>query len=281
MKKILACLLIAVMVTFTFVSCGNNNPPTNNNAKPDNSQNDAAGSNNTDNSEPQDSTKDTNETVDTSKSTESSEEIEEEPTGVTTSSIGLQYLLNEDRKSYTVVGIGSCTETDIVIDKYNGLPVTIIGIEAFRLCENLKSVTMKEGVLRICDFAFAYCDNLEAVTIPASVTQIGKGILNYCDKIDSVDYKGTLEQWNGISFDGNPIYGSGLSVNFVGSCFHNVWDGNTCLDCGTTCDHNGTEKWISNSSTHTKILSCCGMVLEAPELHETIGGTCIICGYEE
>ena len=47
---------------------------------------------------------------------------------------GLRYTLNSDKRSYSVSGIGSCTDTDIFIPStYNGKPVTGIGEEAFRL----------------------------------------------------------------------------------------------------------------------------------------------------
>lgn len=53
-------------------------------------------------------------------------------------SIGLEYKLNEDNNSYSVVGIGSCIDADIVIkDIYNELPVTSIGSSTFEDCSSL------------------------------------------------------------------------------------------------------------------------------------------------
>ena len=42
------------------------------------------------------------------------EEPEEEP--LVESTAGLEFVLNEDGKGYTLVGIGTCTATEIVID---------------------------------------------------------------------------------------------------------------------------------------------------------------------
>ena len=51
--------------------------------------------------------------------------------GLPESSAGLEFELNADKKSYTLVGIGSCNDADIVIGSYNGYSVTSIGFSAF------------------------------------------------------------------------------------------------------------------------------------------------------
>ncbi len=87
---------------------------------------------------------------------------------------GLEYMQNEDGRSFSVTGIGSCSDTDIVIpSSYDGSPVTRIEDSAFISCENLVSVTIPDGVTSIGDDAFSECSNLTSVTIPGSVTTIG------------------------------------------------------------------------------------------------------------
>ena len=44
----------------------------------------------------------------------------------TTSSKGLEFTISEDGKGYVLNSIGYCSDTEIVIDTYNGLPVTSI-----------------------------------------------------------------------------------------------------------------------------------------------------------
>lgn len=51
--------------------------------------------------------------------------------GILKESVGLEFKLNDDGESYSVTGIGTCTDTDIVIPKtYKGKTVTGIGDRA-------------------------------------------------------------------------------------------------------------------------------------------------------
>lgn len=65
-------------------------------------------------------------------------------------STGLRYTLNDDGLSYAVVGIGTCTDTDIIIPAiYNNLPVTSINVNAFNGRSSLTSVTIPYSVTTI------------------------------------------------------------------------------------------------------------------------------------
>ena len=100
---------------------------------------------------------------------------------------GLSYILNGDGNGYTVSGIGTATDTDIVIpSEYNGLPVTGIGYTAFAWCDSLTSVVIPDSVTSIGSYAFADCDSLASVTIPDSVTSIGVGAFYRCDSLTSI-----------------------------------------------------------------------------------------------
>ena len=105
---------------------------------------------------------------------------------------------------YAVAGIGTCTDTQIVIpEKYEGLPVISIasgafannedivqvvipasvkkiGNNAFNRCLNLADVTMAEGLETIGDKAFMYCIALETIAVPDSVTTISTGAFMAC-----------------------------------------------------------------------------------------------------
>ena len=79
---------------------------------------------------------------------------------------GLTYSLNSDMSSYTVTGIGSCTDTHLVIpNSYRGLPVVAIGAGAFQNCTALISVTIPGSVKRIESSAFCGCTSLVSVDI--------------------------------------------------------------------------------------------------------------------
>lgn len=146
---------------------------------------------------------------------------------------GLQFKLygeSGDRYyGYSVTGLGSCTDTDIVIPPmYNGLPVFEIEEKAFSQCRQLTSVTIPESVISILPSAFAYCTNLAEVTvhkgcnhggeeredgleyiwdyvfsgcssltgitIPESVTNIGYGAFFDCNSLSSI----TVESGNTV-----------------------------------------------------------------------------------
>ena len=78
----------------------------------------------------------------------------------------------------TLIGIGSCTDTDIVIpSEYNGMRVTNIGYSAFYSCTRFKSVT-----------------------IPESVTNLGTSSFKLCSKLTKIYYEGTTEQWKQMIF---------------------------------------------------------------------------------
>ena len=104
-----------------------------------------------------------------------------------TASQGLAYTLNEDQKSYSVTGIGECTDTALVIPStYEGLPVTEVGESAFYNCDHLTSVEIPDSVTTIGDLAFYSCDGLTSVVIGDSVTTIGDCAFAYCDSLTSV-----------------------------------------------------------------------------------------------
>ena len=100
--------------------------------------------------------------------------------GELASSEGLTFELNADGKSYTVTGIGTCAEKDIVIGLYNNLPVTAIGVGAFESKVEIESVILNDSVTTIGDGAFALCTSLAYINIPDSVTYIGEGAFLVC-----------------------------------------------------------------------------------------------------
>ena len=92
----------------------------------------------------------------------------------------LEYALNSDEQSYTIIGIGTCKDTDIVIPSiYNDLPVTGIGDNAFYNCGSLTSIKILDNVASIGDNAFNGCSNLTNIVIPDN-TSIGDNAFNGC-----------------------------------------------------------------------------------------------------
>ena len=77
-----------------------------------------------------------------------------------------------------------------------------IAEEAFRLCENLFSITIPYSVTSIGDSAFEKCDSLSAVNIPGGVTYIGRNAFSNCESLSSVQIHGDIETMGDEAFAG-------------------------------------------------------------------------------
>lgn len=127
---------------------------------------------------------------------------------------GLTYALNSDNESYSVTGIGTATDMEIVIaSEYEGKPVTAIGDSAFSGCSSLTDITIPNNVTSIGSGAFSACSSLTSITIPNSVTSIGSGAFASIKEINISD----LASWCNIDFEdseSNPLHNAGnLYIN--------------------------------------------------------------------
>lgn len=87
-------------------------------------------------------------------------------------SVGLAYEL--DNGSYTVIGIGSCTDINIIIpETYEDKKVTKIKESAFKNCSNVKNIILPDTITEIGNNAFSGCINLIKITIPDNVVSLG------------------------------------------------------------------------------------------------------------
>lgn len=126
---------------------------------------------------------------------------------------GLSFALSDDEEYYILTGIGTCTDTEIIIPPvYENLPVEAIKASAFRRNSSIKSVTVASSVITIGESAFSdceklasvvfeegsrlekieasafeYCQSLTSVTIPDSVEVIGDYALRNCASLTSVN----------------------------------------------------------------------------------------------
>ena len=116
---------------------------------------------------------------------------------------GLAYTLNGE--GYEVSGIGTCTDTDIVIPStYKGKAVNAIDINAFSKCKHLKSVVVPDSVTSIGENAFYLCESLTSIVIPDSVTSIGEDAFGCCMSLTSITVNGNNKNYcsvNGVLFN--------------------------------------------------------------------------------
>ncbi len=113
---------------------------------------------------------------------------------------GLDFTLSTDGDYYIVSGMGTATDTDIVIPAlYNGKSVKKIGNGAFQLSQ-ITSLSIPDGVTEIDERAFLY-SSVTKITIPASVTSIGNNAFYFCSKLTDINFNGTKAQWNAIQRD--------------------------------------------------------------------------------
>ena len=86
---------------------------------------------------------------------------------------GLDFKLASNGKSYELIGIGTCTATDIFVDSYNGLPVALIGYESFYENSTIKSVVFGDNVKTISGSAFEEASALTSVKIERELSWSG------------------------------------------------------------------------------------------------------------
>ncbi|MBO5745452.1 MAG: leucine-rich repeat domain-containing protein, partial [Clostridia bacterium] len=104
-------------------------------------------------------------------------------------SLDLEYTLSDDGTYYIISGIGTCTDSDIVIPStYNDKPVVSIGDVSFGFCFSLTSVTIPNSVTSIGDYSFVGCTSLTSITLPESVTSIGNFAFQKCSGLRTIYY---------------------------------------------------------------------------------------------
>ena len=132
------------------------------------------------------------------------------------SSPGLEYTQNSDG-TYTVIGMGTCTDDNIIIGIYNNRDVTSIGDLAFYNRTNIKSVIILDSVVKIGRWAFEDCTSLKSVTIGRGIKDIGDAAFRNCFITDV--YISDIVGWCSLEFDfllweSNPLwYGANLYLN--------------------------------------------------------------------
>lgn len=132
------------------------------------------------------------------------------------SSEGLQFVLNSGGKSYELVDIGTCTDSVIIVDTYQGLPVTRIGLSAFTACridtlvlgKNVGYVDMCGINCCIIDRLVIQGDRINFNTGALADTHLGEII--FAGNVKEIDLRSV-----GYSIDGADILFFGTSVEEI------------------------------------------------------------------
>ena len=69
----------------------------------------------------------------------------------------------------------------------NGMPVSVIGVGAFKDCKQMKKVIVPSSVVEIQEGAFSDCSALVEVVLPSSVRSIGKSAFKACRALEKIN----------------------------------------------------------------------------------------------
>ncbi len=99
---------------------------------------------------------------------------------------GLCYAVHEDHVEITGYDMPADTVSVEIPSEIEGLPVTVIGQQAFFSAKSLVSISIPETVETIGIGAFYRCSGLTEIIIPDSVTTIEESAFIYCSSLENV-----------------------------------------------------------------------------------------------
>jgi len=110
---------------------------------------------------------------------------------------GLEYEYDEATDSYTVTGIGTCTDTDVVIPAtHEGKAVTKMGSLSWNT--DITSVSLPASITSIGTAAFYGCTALSSISIPSTIEKIDFGAFAECTSLNYYEYSGGLYLGNEV-----------------------------------------------------------------------------------
>ena len=112
---------------------------------------------------------------------------------------GFLYTVYEDHVEIT--GYTGTPEVLEIPAEIDGLPVTVIGVDAFWACYSLTEITLPDTVTRIDEFAFCSCSNLTSIRLPDALTYIGEYAFSSCIGLTSISLPDELTYIGSSAFD--------------------------------------------------------------------------------
>lgn len=98
--------------------------------------------------------------------------------------------------------IDKTAETAEVPEKVNGMTVTMVEVDCFNGCENLKAVTLPDTITVIEDYSFYNCAALESIAIPRNVKNIGFQAFYGCASLEEVHIPARTDDIEAFAFEG-------------------------------------------------------------------------------
>lgn len=113
-----------------------------------------------------------------------------------------RYMLNEDGESYTIFGDEKFSGELIIpsVAEFDGLPITGIGVNAFKDFTEITSLVIPNSVINIGTSAFRNCSSLTSVSMGNSVTTMGEQIFRDCTSLKYVKLPDSLTTWDRSCF---------------------------------------------------------------------------------
>jgi hypothetical protein len=94
------------------------------------------------------------------------------------------YEYDEELEGIKIITYIGLDQTEVTIPKkIDGKPVVCIGNSSFKMCSDIKSLTIPDSVTTIERAAFSNCESLETVNIPSSVKNIEIQAFIYCSSL--------------------------------------------------------------------------------------------------
>lgn len=137
---------------------------------------------------------------------------------VKTYSKNLEFTENSDG-TYTLAGIGDCTDTDIIIpSNYNGKTVTSIVTDAFRNNTTIKTVVIPDSVTTLGETIFFGCTSLERVEIGVGITSLAmySYMFGSCTSLNKLVFSKNFTYIGGWTFT-NTGWGKMYDIYFKGT----------------------------------------------------------------
>lgn len=134
----------------------------------------------------------------------------------------LDFKLNDNAAGYTVIGIGNVISANITVPAtHNGLPVVGIGDAAFKNNQNIRTITLPDGLIEIGNHAFFGCSALESADLPAVLTYIGMGAFANCTSLTGISLPDSLTDIGTDLFTGCTSLSSvniGGGLTYISEC---------------------------------------------------------------